>query len=213
MVMTAHSPISIPPRGDDPARFEAAIARFDEENGRDPHSATIDGETVPYELFYARRLTDWVLRLCPGASEALLLASRCQHLCRWEIPRRSYPMDRAGYLKWRADLKQFHAGKSAEILAGLGYPPEPIARVQELNLKKNLGSDPELQVLEDALCLLTLEHQLGDLMQRNSHEKMITVLQKTWKKMSPAAHEAALTLPYTEAQRALLTDALAGADS
>jgi hypothetical protein len=36
---------------------------------------------------YAQRLTDWVLRLSPDATEELRLAARCQHICRWEIPR------------------------------------------------------------------------------------------------------------------------------
>lgn len=190
--------------------FDAAIQRFDEENARDPNVATLPGgETVPYELFYAQRVTEWVLRLCPEASETLLLAARCQHICRWVIPRLSYSRDRAGYLKWRTDLKQFHARKSAEILAEVGYPPETIDRVKTLNLKAGLGRDPEVQVLEDALCLVTLEHQLASLMAKNDPEKMISILRKTWKKMSPAAREAALGLRYTEAEQALIARALA----
>ncbi len=211
MVETIHP--ALPIRGDAQSRFEAATRRFDAENARDPKSVTVNGESVPYEVFYAHRLTEWVLRLCPEASEPLRLASRCQHLCRWTIPRESYSKDRAGYLKWRADLKKFHAAKSGEILHALGYPPDIVERVRELNLKKNLGSDPEVQVLEDALCLVTLEHQLGDLMQKNTTEKMVGVLQKTWKKMSPAARETALTLSYTDAQHALIARALAEAAS
>ena len=69
------------------ARFEAAFRRFDEENARDPNRETADGVAQPRELLYAQRLSDWVLRLRPDASEALRLAARCQHLCRWEIPR------------------------------------------------------------------------------------------------------------------------------
>ena len=101
--------------------FEDAIRRFDEENARDPNLETASGVSHPRELLYAQRLTDWVLRLCPDASEPLRLAARCQHICRWEIPRGSYPMDRAGYLKWRADLKIFHAQKAGEILHEIGY--------------------------------------------------------------------------------------------
>ena len=56
----------------------------------------------------------------PKASEPLRLAARCQHLCRWMIPRDSYPMTRAGYLKWREDLKHFHAEKAGAILRELG---------------------------------------------------------------------------------------------
>src|SRR5580704_11926729 len=90
----------------DPDKFEAARRRFDGENSRDPNQEIAAGISQPRELLYAQRLTDWVLRLRPNASEALRLAARGQHICRWEIPRDSYPMTRAGYLKWRADLKK-----------------------------------------------------------------------------------------------------------
>ena len=185
-------------------RFSEAIRRFDEENARDPNLVVIDGIAQPHELLYAQRLTDWALRLCPDASEALRLAVRCQHICRWQVPRNSYEMTRAGYLRWRNDLKTFHARKAAAILREVGYSEEVIARVQALNLKRNLGSDPECQVLEDALCLVTLQYQLSDLMAKTDPEKMVGILQKTWKKMSPAAREHALDLPFTQSEKDLI---------
>src|SRR5215471_2767679 len=148
----------------DRQRFETALQRFDAENSRDPNSEqTAEGSPYPRELLYAQRLTAWVLRLCPGASEELRLAARCQHLCRWMVPRDSFPMTRAGYLQWREGLKKFHAQKAGEILLEVGYPAKTIARVQELNLKKNFPDDPEGRVLEDALCLVFLEHQFNEL--------------------------------------------------
>ncbi len=190
-------------------KIHAALARFDSENARDPKTIEHGGETLPYELLYAREVTKWVERLSPDPAPALLLAARCQHLCRWEIPRGSYEMTRAGYLKWRADLKQFHARKSAEILTELGLPPGLIERVRALNLKRELGRDPEMQTLEDALCLVTLEHQLDDLVSKTEPEKLVTILQKTWRKMSPRAREAALTLTYSPAATSILQRALA----
>jgi hypothetical protein len=195
---------------DDERAFREAIRRFDEANAQDPNTILLGNRPIPYELFYAERLTEWVGRLRPNASTALLLAARCQHICRWLIPRDSYPRTRAGYLKWRTDLKQFHAKKSAEIMAESGCSPGLIERVQELNLKKNLGNDEELQVLEDALCLVTLQHQLSDLIRKTEREKMISILQKTWKKMSTGAREEALQLDYGRAERSLLEEALAG---
>ena len=106
----------------DPERFEAAIRRFDEENSRDPGVEMVDGVAHPREALYARRLTDWVLKLRPDASEELRLAARCQHLCRWKIPRDSYPMTRAGYLRWREALKQFHAQRAGDVLREVGLP-------------------------------------------------------------------------------------------
>src|SRR5436190_23093228 len=117
-------------------RFQEAIARFDAANARDPRGI---------ELPYAQRLSAWVERLCPDASEALQLAARCQHLRRWEIPRESYPPGRVGYLKWREALKHFHAEQSGKILREVGYDDETIARVQKINLKK---SGQETSVME-----------------------------------------------------------------
>ena len=189
------------------ARFHQVLRRFDDENARDPNLITIAGTVQPRELFYAQRLTEWVLRLSPEASEALQLAARCQHICRWMIPRNSYPMTRAGYLRWREELKRFHAQKSSEILREAGYPGEMIARVRELNLKKNLGEDPECQVLEDALCLETLQYQLGDLMDKTEPDKMVAILQKTWEKMSPPARQEALGLSFSDREKELLSTA------
>lgn len=192
----------------DRARFKAALCRFDEENSRDPNFETVDGVNHPRELIYAQWLTDWVLKLSPNASEALRLAARCQHLCRWKIPRDSYPMTRPGYLKWRADLKRFHADRAGEILREIGYPDTTITRVQDLNLKKNFPTDPESCVLEDALCLVFLERQLSALAEKTSEDKIITALQKSWKKMTPAAHAEALKLSYNPREKTLIELAL-----
>jgi hypothetical protein len=199
--------------GNEERAFREAIRRFDDANSADPNTVIIDGKPVPYELFYAQRLTEWVERLSPGASPELLLAARCQHICRWMIPRGSYPMNRAGYLKWRTDLKQFHARKSGEILSESGCSPALIVRVQELNLKKNLGQDPELQTLEDALCLVTLQYQLTDLVRKTDPDKMVGILQKTWKKMSAQARDEATRLSYPPDQQKLLSQALSEAQS
>lgn len=192
----------------DPARFKAALGRFDEENSRDPNQVKADGKLQPRELVYAQWLTDWVLRLSPQASEELRLAARCQHLCRWAIPREKYPMTRAGYLQWREALKRFHAEKAGEILRDLGYPEATIARLQRLNLKNDFPQDAETRVLEDALCLVFLEHQLPELAAKQSEEKMLEVLRKSWKKMTAAAQAAALELSYRPEDKALLERAL-----
>jgi hypothetical protein len=190
----------------DPQRFETALRRFDEENSRDPNREN----SQPRELLYAQRLTNWILRLCPNASEALRLAARCQHICRWESPRENYPMTRAGYLKWRADLKKFHAEKSGAILREVGYDEETIRVVQDLNLKKNFPADAETRTLEDALCLVFLEFQLADLAAKTAEDKTINALQKSWTKMTEAARAEALKLNYGEREKTLLQRALNG---
>jgi len=188
----------------DAKKFEAALRRFDEENSRDPNKE--NGQ--PRELLYAERLEKWVLKICLNASEALRLAARCQHVCRWEIPRSSYPMTRPGYLKWRADLKKFHAQRAGEILRDVGYDNEMISRVQDLNLKKHFPADAETRTLEDALCLVFLEFQLGDLAAKTDDDKMTNAIRKSWDKMTDAARAEGLKLNYSEREKSLLQRAL-----
>lgn len=192
----------------DQIRFANALRRFDEANAGDPNTELVGGVARPRELVYAERLTAWLLRLCPDASEALRLAARCQHLCRWESPRSRYPMDRAGYLKWRAELKKFHAAKAGEILREVGYDEELIAQVQALNLKKNFPADPDSRVIEDALCLVFLEFQFADLAAKTDAEKVVNALRKSWGKMTEAARTEALRLSFGPRETALLQRAL-----
>jgi hypothetical protein len=190
------------------ARFEAAVRRFDEENARDPNTELVAGVARPRELVYAERLTDWVLRLKPDASEALRLAARCQHLCRWMIPRNGFPMDRAGYLRWRNELKKFHAEKSGQILREVGYGEELIAQVQALNLKKDFPRDPDSRVLEDALCLVFLQFQFSELAAKTDAGKVVNALRKSWHKMTEPARAEALKLPFAPRENALIEQAL-----
>ncbi len=119
-------------------------------------------------------------------------------------------MTRAGYLKWRADLKKFHAEKSGEVLREVGYDEETIRRVQDLNLKKNFPNDSDTRVLEDALCLVFLEFQLADLAAKTADDKTVNALQKSWGKMSEAARAEAVKLNYGEREKILLQRALNG---
>lgn len=194
----------------DATRFLKAIGEIDLLNDDDPNRYAMDGRNVGYELFFSVQLTRWVLQLAPEASEALMLATRGQHICRWMIPREDYSRDRAGYLKWRTDLKKFHAHKTAEVLEMMEYDAETIERVGDLNQKKGIKSDPECQALEDGLCLVFLEKQFAQFREKTDEEKMVNILRKTWGKMSEAGHEAALSLPMGESEKALVEKALAG---
>jgi hypothetical protein len=196
---------------ENPARFEAAIRRFDEENSRDPNHELLDGTPQPRERVYAVWLTDWVLRLAPEASEALRLAARAQHLRRWEIRRDSFPMTRAGYLKWREHLRTFHAEEAARILLEVGYAVSMVERVRTLISKRTWPEDPEARVLEDALCLVFLERQFDALAARATEEKMIGAIQKVWKKMTPHAREVAGSLSFSALGKDLLGRALGAA--
>lgn len=191
-------------------RFNKAIAEFDILNAQDPNHRTVDGENIPFELFFANKMTEWVFRLNSNATEIVKLAARCQHICRWEHPRSDYPEGRVGYLTWRKDLKTFHANLSAEILRKVGYDEDTIMEVRAINLKKDLGGNADVQLIEDALCLVFLDNQFDDLIAKTPEEKMLNILQKTWKKMSKAAHQQALALELSPEASKLLSKALSG---
>lgn len=181
----------------DAARFQAAIAAFDRENAEDPNTLNVESADRPRELVDAERLSAWVERLDPNASEALRLAAHCQHIRRWHIPRTSFPEGRVGYLQWRTQLGKFHADTVTRILEGIGYERETIDAVRKINLKQGLHSNPDTQTMEDALCLTFLEFEFDEFVGKYPAEKVIEVVQKTWKKMSARGHEAALGLPFT----------------
>ena len=120
------------------------------------------------------------------------LAARSQHLRRWEIPRDEYPMDRDGYRHWRIDCARMHAELAGIILTESGYDDETILRVQELLQKKKLKLDADVQLLEDVICMVFLEHYFADFVRKHDDEKLIGIIQKTWKKMSEHGQEFVL---------------------
>jgi hypothetical protein len=192
------------------ARFDDAIAAIDDANATDPNTITIDGVERPKEQAHAELATAWLRRLDPDADDAQLLAARAHHLRRWSIARSDYPEGRAGYLRWRAALKRQHADEVGEILRGAGYDDATIGRVQQIVQKVGLTSDPAVQAHEDALCLVFLETQLDELLDKLADDdKAVDVLAKTAKKMSPRAVALAAQLPLSDRGRALLERALA----
>ena len=180
-----------------PMRFDDVIAAIDEAHARDPQIVEIDGRGVPAELLYGQRMSEALARIAPNASPLLQIAVRGQHIERWTSPRAGYPAGRAGYLKWRSDLKAFHARRLGEIMAANGYEPHDAARVGALVRKERLRSDPEAQMLEDAACVVFLTHYLADFMSKTEDAKLARILAQTWNKMSASgrAHASKLDLP------------------
>jgi hypothetical protein len=194
-----------PPRE---ARFHHSVRLLEAAHAEDPRQEPHQGAGIPAELLFARRVVAWVLRLRPDASELLLLAAHAQHLRRWKIPRSQFPLTRSGYHAWRNHLKKFHADEAGRILEAAGYGTEEITVVEDLVSKKNFPLDPDSQVIEDALCLVFLEHQFSELNGRTAREKMINAVRKSWNKMSLQAREFALGLSYGTAEREVLAEAL-----
>jgi hypothetical protein len=165
-------------------KFDDAIRRIDDANRE--HPDTLD---------YAGRMTTWLERLAPDASEALRLAVRAQHIRRWMFPRDRYPMTRPGYHQWRTEAGKFHAEEVGAILRDVGYDHATVARVQALVRKEGLkAGDAETQRLEDSTCLAFLERGFAEFAARHDEAKVIGIVQRTWRKMSAEAQQAALTL-------------------
>jgi Domain of unknown function (DUF4202) len=189
-------------------RFEAAIERIDAANAEDPNLEVQERKSYPKEWLYSRRMTQALEQIEPDAPEVVRLAVRAQHICRWKIPRRDYPMDRDGYRKWRTDLGRFHAETAGNILRETGYDEPTIERVQSLLRKERLKADPDTQLLEDVICLVFLEYYAAEFVQEHDEPKLLNIFRRTWSKMSPRGRQAALELELPGPVGAIVAKAL-----
>ena len=166
-------------------------AAIDAANADDPR----EHGGVPLALAQGRRAEEWVVQLDPEASDALRLAARAHHLRRWELPRSDYPEGRAGYLRWRKAQRDRHARDLAAILDEARVDGSVSARAAQIVTKRGLGSDPEVQVFEDAVSLTFLETELRPVLDRlDDDTKAADIVAKTLAKMSAAGREQAASV-------------------
>lgn len=185
-------------------RFTEALDAIDAANREDPRVEIVDGKPQPRELLFAQRVHEWVERLVAVPSEELLLAARAHTLRRWMIPRDRYPKTTAGYHKWRNVLAKFHAEEAETILRNVGYPPETIQTVRAFITKEHWPESTEACALEDADCLVFLKTKLADYLDEWDERKMLRILERTVRKMTPEAQTLALQLELTEREMDLL---------
>lgn len=185
-----------------------ALADIDAANGEDPNRL---GDH-PLAQAQGRLASIWLDQLAPHASSAVQIAARAHHLRRWELARTDYPDGRAGYLQWRRDNKMHQANSAADILTNHGFTDETINRVGELLTRQGLGTDAETQLVEDAACLVFVQTQFEEMVERLEHDHMVNVVAKTLTKMSPAAIELAVTIELSPEAQAVLSEAAAPAE-
>ncbi|MGI4729896.1 MAG: DUF4202 domain-containing protein [Janthinobacterium lividum] len=190
-------------------KLQQAFAKFDAYNAKDPNQEISEEKTYPKEVLYAERMTKKLNDYASDSPEYMQLAVRCQHIGRWEIARNVYPMDRPGYLTWRSQLKLHHTKVAGPILQECGYDEETISKVKALLLKKNLQQNTDTQLIEDVICLVFVEYYLDDFSRQHSEEKMLDIVRKTLKKISPQGIEAALKIHMTEHVKSLIMKATA----
>lgn len=193
------------------SKYELALARIDQAHSDDPNPVS-PTNTTPYELHYARKMTFFLERINPSASDLLRLAIRAQHLRRWEVPRSSYPATKIGYHSWRSGLQKRQAELVEQMCLESGYSAEEAGRVGAMVRKVDLKrGDPDTQTLEDVACLVFLDDQFDKFeTELGDEDKMVDILRKTWGKMSEVGHAEALKLDLSERAMALVTRALAG---
>lgn len=196
-------------------RLQQVYDAIDAANAADPGRTDVGGKLVPSALIYGERMTAMLEQFAPEASEELRIAIRGQHIERFAVPRETYPEGKAGYYRWRNDLKKRHARRLAEIMTPLGYGEAAIARVGSIVQKEGVKTDPDAQTLEDVASLVFLAYELDAFLAKYPYppEKLADILAKTWRKMSPRGHEAALALHPPKAVVDLLHQGLAALDA
>ena len=167
--------------------IDNVYAAIDVGNSRDPNLVTIAGGTWPRAKFQGVRASYWVGRLSPAADPSVFFAARAHHLERWSVARSSYPEGRFGYHRWKRDARAAARNAIGDVLGSCGLDGAMIERVGELVDRQSLGSDPDTQLVEDAACLVFLETQYEELIDRLGDDKVAEAVRKTLKKMSPEA--------------------------
>lgn len=190
-------------------RLDRTLKLIDQANRADPHQELAGGQPQPKEWLYGQRMSQMLESFKPGASDHLKIAARAQHIERWKSPRANYPEGRSGYKKWRAELGLFHAQRTGELMREAGYPDPDTDRVKYLLQKRSLKTDAESQCLEDVVCLVFLQFYFDAFAAKHTENKLLEIIQKTWKKMSSQGQTAALQLPLSATARALVKKALA----
>lgn len=180
-----------------PNKLACAMEKVDAANRADPNIELVDGQPLPKEYAYSQHMTRWLHELDPEPSERMQIACRAQHIERWTMPRRDFPEGRKAYYEWRQACGRMHGRRAAEIMAECGYPEAECERVETILTKRELLKDEDTQLLEDVACMVFLERYFADFYEQNAdydREKWLRIVRRTWGKMSPRGHQAALKL-------------------
>ncbi|MBT3204062.1 MAG: DUF4202 domain-containing protein [Gammaproteobacteria bacterium] len=176
--------------------LEKTISQIDAANVEDPNMVKDEnGKEWPKELLYSVRMTDMLDRYRPDADDVAKISMRGQHIQRWTSDRKTFPMNRQGYLQWRTQLYKFHANTTATIMQQVGYDEESIERVKKSVGKRGIKVNPDTQLLEDVTDLVFLEHYMLAFAERHpeyDEDKWLDIIRKTWQKMSSAGQQFAL---------------------
>ncbi|WP_372884609.1 DUF4202 domain-containing protein [Shimia sp.] len=169
-------------------RLTRTLTAIDAANALDPRR----DEDQPEALLYGQRMSAECDRLFPEADETLRIAARGQHIERWVLKRADYPEGRAGYLKWRRDLAEHHAARVGEIMAAEGYDSDAIDQTGKMLRKQGIKRDDLVQALQDVICFTFIKWYFAPFAAKHAPEKVLSIVEKTARKMSAEARERAL---------------------
>jgi hypothetical protein len=175
--------------------LQQAFEAFDRYNAQDPNQEVMEGKSYPKEVLYGQRMTERLNQYAPDAPQHVQLAARCQHI------------DRKGYLQWRTAEKLHQSSIAESILHELRFDLPTIEKVKNLLMKKELSTNADTQLLEDVICLVFIEHYLEEFASQHEDEKVVDILFKTMRKMTPRGLTEAGKIDVSDKLKGLIGEA------
>ena len=77
-----------------------------------------------------------------------------------------------------------------------GYSQEECDKTAAIIRKEKIKANIDSQMLEDVACIVFLQYYFDEFAKKHTDEKIIDIVQKTWKKMSEQGHKIALSLTF-----------------
>jgi hypothetical protein len=190
-------------------QLQNVLEAIDTINKTDINTTVVNGISSPKELLYGQYMSTCLEKYWPNSSENLQIAVRAQHVKRWHLKRSDFALGKKGYLTWRKELSVFHAATAKALMLGHGYSEDDAETTSVIIRKENLKSNSESQTLEDVACLVFLQYYFDAFAAKHKEEKIIRIVQLTWRKMSTQGQEIALSLTLPPHLSQLVVKALA----
>ncbi len=130
--------------------YGAAVTRDSIERTKQQIRVLIAGSKVPEDPRHAENTLQWLLKLEPGADEALQIAALGHDIDRAIEPRKVQRTDYADYDAFKAAHARNSAVILKEIMAECGVARDIMAEVYRLVCIHEVGGDPRAEHLKDA---------------------------------------------------------------
>tara|TARA_R110000737_G_scaffold350159_1_gene388347 strand:+ start:49 stop:627 length:579 start_codon:yes stop_codon:yes gene_type:complete len=190
-------------------QLQSVLNAIDNINKADINTTIVDGIGQPKELLYGQQMSACLEKHWPDANDNLQIAVRAQHIKRWHLKRVDFPSGKQGYLTWRKALGVFHGATAKALMLEYGYSEANAETTAAIIRKEKIKSNSDSQTLEDVACLVFLQYYFDAFAAKHKEEKIIRILQLTWRKMSTKGQEIALNLSLPAHLAKLIGKALA----